>query len=204
MDQRDVLIYEKHAAELTRFATTLVGASQASDVVADVVLSCVQSRAWSGVREPKPFLCRSVLNEARRWQRGEVRRRLREQLAASREWAVDPETDQGVWAAVAELSVRQRAVIFLTYWSDSTRRRSPSSCTSAKVPSDGTSRALGSVCALDWRAMTADLDLKIRSPLPCRELSTRARCRRSLRPGRPRDLMRRRCHGARSGEQQGE
>lgn len=117
---RDELIYQKYCSELTRFATGLVGPSRAGDVVADAVVACMRASGWSAVRNPRAYLYRSVFNEARRSQRREVRRRLRERAAAVPEDIAAHETDQDVWEAVCQLSARQRAVIFLTYWSDLT------------------------------------------------------------------------------------
>jgi len=47
-------------------------------------------------------------------------RRVREIRSAEREGVSDAEVDVDVLAAVARLSVQQRAAIYLTYWEDLT------------------------------------------------------------------------------------
>jgi RNA polymerase sigma factor (sigma-70 family) len=111
-------IYRKYADDLTRFATGLVGPSHAADVVSAAVLHCLDSRSWPTVTEKRAYLYRSVYNEASRFHRAARRRRSREQLAASPESVDVPEVRPEVLAAVARLSIRQRAVIVLTYWDD--------------------------------------------------------------------------------------
>ncbi len=108
--------YRKHAAELTHFATALVGPASAQDVVADAVLRAMWSRAWPSVRNPRAYLYRAVLNEARMHHRSRTRRVARERRVAVPDRHVDAEARPDVAAAVAALSVRQRATVFLTYW----------------------------------------------------------------------------------------
>jgi RNA polymerase sigma-70 factor (ECF subfamily) len=123
MDASDGEIYEKYGEELTRFATFLVGAADAPDVVVDAVLGAFASLAWPTVRERRAYLYRSVLNRARMHARAEGRRRAREQASARIDVAPEASRpDPDVVAAVAELSERQRAVVFLTYWDDLTPR----------------------------------------------------------------------------------
>ena len=114
----DAELYRKYAEELTRFATGLVGPSDAADVVSEAVLRCLSSPQWTGVRQPRAYLYRSVLNEAGRFHRGNRRRRSREERSATPEVVSQPELRPEVLAAVNRLSLRQRAVIVLTYWDD--------------------------------------------------------------------------------------
>ena len=119
MDASDGEIYEKYGEELTRFATFLVGPTDAQDVVVDAVLAAFASAAWPTVRERRAYLYRSVLNRARMHARSESRRRARER--ASARFGVAPEVpppDADVLDAVSRLSERQRAVVYLTYWDD--------------------------------------------------------------------------------------
>src|SRR5438046_803708 len=74
--------YAKYAEELVALATGLVGPSDAADVVADTVLRCLSSRAWTSVREPRPYLYRAVVSEAEQHHRRTMRRRARELRAA--------------------------------------------------------------------------------------------------------------------------
>jgi RNA polymerase sigma-70 factor (ECF subfamily) len=111
-------IYAKYADELVRFATGLVGPSHAQDVVSGAVVRCLGSRSWATVRNPRAYLYRSVWAEARMAHRGSLRRQVREQHAAPPESAESPDVQPEILRAVASLSLRQRAVIVLTYWAD--------------------------------------------------------------------------------------
>jgi RNA polymerase sigma factor (sigma-70 family) len=116
----DAEIYRKYAEELTRFATGLVGPSDAADVVSEAVLRCLGSRQWPGVTERRAYLYRSVFHEAARLHRSRQRRRGREARVAPAEATDPPEVRPEVLAAVERLSLRQRAVVVLTYWDDLT------------------------------------------------------------------------------------
>jgi RNA polymerase sigma-70 factor (ECF subfamily) len=118
VDPADGEVYRKHAEELTRFATGLVGPSHAADMVSEAVLRCLGSARWPQVAEKRAYLYRSVYNEAARFHRSTSRRRSREERAAQPESVEPPAVRPEVLSAVARLSVRQRAVIVLTYWDD--------------------------------------------------------------------------------------
>lgn len=118
MDATDGEVYEKHADELVRFATVLVGPSGADDLVAAAVLRVFSSRAWPTVVERRAYLYRAVLNEARQSRRQASRRLRREARAARGELAEAPLVRAEVLDALRRLSVRQRAVVFFTYWLD--------------------------------------------------------------------------------------
>jgi RNA polymerase sigma factor (sigma-70 family) len=118
MAPSDAEIYRKHADELMRFATGLVGPSDAADVVSGAVLSCITSRSWPEVRDHRAYLFRGVLNEARQVYRSTSRRRAREERTAPSELIEDVPERTDVLSAVSKLSLRQRAVIVLTYWAD--------------------------------------------------------------------------------------
>ena len=74
MRDEDEDVYRKHAEELTRFATFLVGPDDAPDVVSDAVLSAFSSRSWPAVDDRRAYLLRSVLNAARMLARSSARR----------------------------------------------------------------------------------------------------------------------------------
>ncbi len=112
--------YRKHAEELVRFATGLVGPFDAQDVVSDACLRAFGSSSWRTVSNRRAYLYRSVLNEARSHHRSTMRRRLREQLAGGNHAQAFSPVDLDVLAAVAKLSLRQRASVFLAYWEDLT------------------------------------------------------------------------------------
>jgi RNA polymerase sigma factor (sigma-70 family) len=118
VDRSDEEIYEKHADELVRFATGLVGATDASDVVSSAVLTCMSSKKWQEVTNCRAYLFRGVLVAAHQLHRSSSRRRLREQRWATRDVFESPESRPEILAAVHALSVRQRAVIVLMYWFD--------------------------------------------------------------------------------------
>jgi RNA polymerase sigma factor (sigma-70 family) len=115
-------LYRKHADDLTKLATGLVGPSDAADVVSAAVVGCVSSRGWATADDRRAYLFKSVVNEAAKWHRSNARRRVREASVRScREFEI-PLPRPEVIAAIRELSFRQRAVIVLTYWADLTPR----------------------------------------------------------------------------------
>lgn len=112
-------VYEKHADELVRFATGLVGPSDSRDVVSAAVVSAMWSPRWDGVVNERAYLYRAVLNEARRLRRGSIRRKALELRAAGGERIDEiPEVRPDVLEAIGRLSVHQRAIVFLAYWED--------------------------------------------------------------------------------------
>jgi len=117
-EMTDEEIYRKYADELVRFSTGLVGPFDAQDVVTDACLHAFGAKGWAEVRNPRAYLYRSVLNQARSHHRSTLRRRIREMKTASRPTSWPYEVDLDVLAAVDRLSVRQRAVVVLTYWED--------------------------------------------------------------------------------------
>jgi RNA polymerase sigma factor (sigma-70 family) len=118
----DAELYTKHADELVRLATGLVGPDDAADVVSSAVARLLGSDAWRGARDQRAYLFRSVVNEARMHHRSGRRRRARELRAAVADAREDPR-DVEVLAYMTRLSVRQRAVVVLTYWHDLDQER---------------------------------------------------------------------------------
>src|SRR5207237_680789 len=116
--ESDEAVYEKYADELIRFATALVGPSDAADILSMAVLRAFASRGWPDVRDHRAYLARAVLNEARMNHRSTMRRRARESRFAPRDEVEPPEVRPEVLEQVGRLSVRQRAVVVLTYWDD--------------------------------------------------------------------------------------
>jgi RNA polymerase sigma factor (sigma-70 family) len=109
-------VYRRHVQDLTRFATSLVGPPDAGDVVAEAVMRVMWSNRWDEVRDHRACLYRAVLNEARMLARSSARRRTREARVAVAVVGPEIEFRPDVADAVARLSVRQRAAVFLTYW----------------------------------------------------------------------------------------
>jgi RNA polymerase sigma factor (sigma-70 family) len=118
VDEPDAEFLEKHADELTRFATAVVGPSEAPDVVSEAFLRCVVSRRWPTVSDRRAYLYRAVLNEALATRRSLTRRRRRDRHAVLAEPVSEEVPSYEVLDAVRRLSVRQRAVVVLTYWQD--------------------------------------------------------------------------------------
>ena len=114
----DEEVYRKYSDDLVKFATRLVGPADAADVVADAVARVLATPRWRDVRDRRAYLFGSVLNEARMHHRATMRRRAREARAAPREGVVEAEVRPDVLEAIARLSLRQRAVVVLTYWQD--------------------------------------------------------------------------------------
>ena len=110
----DEELYAKHRDELIRYATVLVGPSDAPDVLSAVITRLLKSRRrLADLREPRSYLMRAVLNESRNHRKRETG------TAALTEIAVEPHrSDPDVLAAVIGLPRRQRAAVYLTYWGD--------------------------------------------------------------------------------------
>lgn len=109
-------IYGKYADDLVRFATGLVGPSDAQDVVSNAVVRVMWSKRWPDVANYKAYLYQAVLNEARMHHRSTMRRRAREQRASGTDVIYPKEVRPEVLEAVGKLSAQQRAAIYLTYW----------------------------------------------------------------------------------------
>ncbi|MCI0686099.1 MAG: sigma-70 family RNA polymerase sigma factor [Sporichthyaceae bacterium] len=111
-------VYRRLAPELIRFATALVGPVDAADVLSGAVVSALGSPAWPRVVNHRAYLYRAVYNESRTWLRRSAQRRSREaSVVVEDRWEL-PTLRLDVRKAVAALTVRQRAVIVLTYWAD--------------------------------------------------------------------------------------
>lgn len=118
MRAEDVEVYEKYADELIRFASMLVGADAAEDVLIAAVVRTFDSPRWPEVADRRGYLYRAVLNEARDTVRATRRRAARERRTASDEVVLIDLLGVEVVDAVRKLSLRQRAVVFLTYWGE--------------------------------------------------------------------------------------
>jgi RNA polymerase sigma-70 factor (ECF subfamily) len=118
----DAEVYEKHAEELLRFATVLVGPDNAPDVLSGAVIKAYSSRAWPGVENRRAYLFRCVANEARTHGRSVRRRAAVESRAERPRVTVSQLPDVDVVRALKQLSPRQRAVVYLSYWEDLDQR----------------------------------------------------------------------------------
>lgn len=113
-------LYERHGRALVVFAASLVGPSDAADVVHDAVLSLYESGRLVDAVDPKALMYRAVFAKSKSMQRSMFRRRRRESRFVESVVYDDPELLPEVAAAVVRLSPQQRACIFLTYWEDMT------------------------------------------------------------------------------------
>jgi RNA polymerase sigma-70 factor (ECF subfamily) len=111
-------LYARYSTELVRFATALVGPSDAADAVSDAMLSLLKSGELAKAERPAALMYRAVLAKANSMHRSVFRRRAREQRFAQRVTIEDPELHPEVVAAVVQLSPQQRACVYLTYWED--------------------------------------------------------------------------------------
>lgn len=111
----DARAYQELRVELTRLATALVGPSEAEDVVADVVVRALERPGGlSGLRDPRPYLVKAIINEAR--SRYRQRKRIDGRPIGL---LADPsQTDyrHELVEVVSMLPPRQRAATFLVYW----------------------------------------------------------------------------------------
>jgi RNA polymerase sigma-70 factor (ECF subfamily) len=113
-------LYASNRVALTRFATALVGPSDAADVVSDTVVSLLKSGRLVEADNAVALMYRAVLNKANSHHRSMYRRRARERRFADSIIVQDPELRPDVVDAVVKLSPQQRACIYLTYWEDLT------------------------------------------------------------------------------------
>ncbi|CAB4595633.1 unannotated protein [freshwater metagenome] len=114
----DAEVYGKFADELMRFAAALAGPSGAEDVVSAAVARALGSPRWQSVENKRAYLYRIVLNEGSRVRRDTARRLAREARAAPRDRVDENAAELDLRSALRTLTVRQRAVVFFTYWAD--------------------------------------------------------------------------------------
>ena len=116
----DAAIYEAYAPELVRFATGLIGPTDAADVVADAFVALLGAPVWPQALNHRALLYRRVLFDARSRVGSAQRRRSREDRAERVATVEFPDLRPDVATAVLGLSPQQRAVVVLTYWQDLT------------------------------------------------------------------------------------
>ena len=108
-------LYAEQFLPMVRLATLMCGRSEvARDIVQDSFVRL--HMRWSGVRHPKAYLRRSVVNGCRSRTRWERRRR-------GRSSEIEPSTEQEpdeLFDVLASLPHRQRAAIVLKYYEQRT------------------------------------------------------------------------------------
>lgn len=130
--------YRQHADELIRFATTMIGPDDASDVVTDAMVTTFARGDVSSVSNIRAYLFRAVHNRIVDVSRSRSRRQRREERYEIRHQRSVVTNDPSLDArgALTELSEQQRAVTFLTYWCD----MAPADIAEALDVSEGTVR----------------------------------------------------------------
>jgi RNA polymerase sigma factor (sigma-70 family) len=109
----DAEVYQEVRFELIRLATALVGTSDAEDVVSTVIARALERRGGlAGLDEPRPYLIKAVINEARSRFR---KRQTTLSVAEVREELVIDDRDEIV-DVITSLPPQQRAAVFLVYW----------------------------------------------------------------------------------------
>lgn len=110
----DEEVYAEIRLDLMRYATALVGVSDAGDLVSSAVTKVLERHgSLTGVDDPKPYLMKSVLNEARMRHRSASRQRRA--VAALGGGHFEPHHDE-ILDIVMDLPPRQRAAVFLAYY----------------------------------------------------------------------------------------
>lgn len=107
----DSVLFRRLRPELIRYANALVGPSEGEDVVMAVVGRTLRRNRLSDLENPKGYLLKAVLNEAR----GRGRRRPTVQLDDVLAEGADPGMAEIIDVLLA-LPTRQRAAIYLHYW----------------------------------------------------------------------------------------
>lgn len=109
-----------HGPDAVRFATALVGPSDAHDVAVAAFLRSTSQPSWRLIERFDRYLLRAVRNEARNLSRQRRRRWQRDMAAVQPSDTTDAYRDVDMLAAIADLSVQQRSVLFFAYWQDMT------------------------------------------------------------------------------------
>lgn len=109
----DEAIYRQHKYDLIRYATILVGPSDAEDVLSTVIARVYKSRrTLSDLDAPRPYLMKAVFHESL-----DRRKKKQKKELPLMDQAIDPvKSRPEVLDAVAALPIQQRAAIFLSYW----------------------------------------------------------------------------------------
>jgi RNA polymerase sigma-70 factor (ECF subfamily) len=115
-------LWRNHAPELLRYATVLVGPTDAHDLVVDAFVRTAPRLADQHVEHPRAYLFRAVTNQANDLRRSGQRRWTRDLAAVGPASTAGPDTFVDVRRAVAELSLAQRSVVYFVYWHDLTEQ----------------------------------------------------------------------------------
>jgi RNA polymerase sigma factor (sigma-70 family) len=103
-----------------RFATALVGPSDAHDVATNAFLRVTRQQHWAELDYFDRYLLRAVRNEAQNLYRDRRRRWERDLRAVAGNPKPDVVADVDVVHAIAALSLEQRSAVYLAYWVEMT------------------------------------------------------------------------------------
>jgi RNA polymerase sigma-70 factor (ECF subfamily) len=112
--------WRRYGPAALRFATALVGPSDAHDITANAFLRVTRQSGWTNIEQLDRYLLRAVRNEASNLARARRRRWERDLQAVADASSIDALVDIDVLRAIAKLSIQQRSVIFLAYWQQMT------------------------------------------------------------------------------------
>ena len=111
-------LWRTHAPAMMRFATVLVGSTDAHDIAVEAFLRSAPAVISGRADNPRAYLMRAVANRAHDLRRGRERQWVRDLAAVQPASSPAHEPNVDVRRAVAELSLAQRAVIYFVYWED--------------------------------------------------------------------------------------
>ena len=103
-----------------QLAAAMVGPLDAHDVAASAFSRVTASASWAQVTDRRAYLFRAVRREAQNLYRTRARRWRRDLAAVRPDTHNDKPGDVDVFRALANLTLRQRSVVFLAYWHDMT------------------------------------------------------------------------------------
>jgi RNA polymerase sigma-70 factor (ECF subfamily) len=114
-------IYNDLAPRLMRYATVLVGPSDAEDVVSTVVARAVsRPGGLSALEDAAAYLMKSVLNESKGFRRARARRRTSPVALVPDGAGRGPDSTVEVRQLIDELPARQRAAAYLVFFEENT------------------------------------------------------------------------------------
>ena len=113
-------VWREVGPDALRLAAALVGPHDAHDVMAAAFVRVAAHRDWAEIGDRRAYLMRAVRNEAQNLYRTRGRRWQRDLAAVRPASHKDTHVDVDVYRVLANLSLRQRSVVFMAYWHDMT------------------------------------------------------------------------------------
>ena len=117
----DEAIYHSLAPRLMRYATVLVGPTDAEDVVSNVVAKAMHRHgSLSALEDAAPYLMKSVLNEATGLRRSRARRKTVPAATVPDVAGGDRSSTLEIRELIDELPPKQRAAAYLVFFEENT------------------------------------------------------------------------------------